>query len=108
MTGKHLAVVALRGLTLTSLTLSAGAQTLQPAASEIVFVSKQMGVPVEGRFKSFSLPGFRFDPRKPDTAQVAIQIDEMSIRCGHEQPAEAQYDADGHQREEERQAAGQR
>ena len=39
---------------------------------------------------------------------TAIQIDEMSIRCGHEQPAEAQYDADGHQREEERQAAGQR
>jgi len=79
LTGKHLGA-ALLGLA--SLPLSAGAQTLQPGASEIVFVSKQMGVPVEGRFKGFSLPGFRFDPRKPEAAQVAIQIDLRSASMG--------------------------
>lgn len=61
---------------------SAGAQTLQPAGSEIVFVSKQMGVPVEGRFRQFSLPGLRFDPRKPEAAQVELQVDLRSASLG--------------------------
>lgn len=55
------------------------AQTLQPAASEIVFVAKQMGVPLEGRFKQFSLPGFAFDPKKPEAAKVRIDINLASV-----------------------------
>ena len=39
-------------------------QKLQAAKSDIVFVSKQMGVPVEGRFKSFDAQ-ISFDPAKP-------------------------------------------
>lgn len=61
---------------------AATAQTLQAQASEIVFVSKQMGVPVEGRFKSFSLPGFQFDPKKPEAAKVSIHIDLRSASMG--------------------------
>lgn len=61
---------------------SAQAQTLQPAASEIVFVSRQMGVPVEGRFTRFSLPGFAFDPRQPQAAKVQLLIDLRSASMG--------------------------
>ncbi len=53
---------------------AAQAQTLNPAGSEIVFVAKQMGVPLEGRFKQFSLPGFAFDPKKPEAAKIKIDI----------------------------------
>ena len=44
--------------------LAAAQQKLQAAQSEIVFVSKQMGVPVEGRFKSFDAQ-ISFEPSKP-------------------------------------------
>lgn len=56
------------------LTVTAQAQTLVPSGSEIVFVAKQMGVPLQGRFPQFSLPGFAFDPKKPDAAKVRIDI----------------------------------
>ena len=58
------------------------AQTLVPAGSEIVFVSKQMGVPVEGRFKTFSLPGFAFNPKQPQAAKVQIGINLASASMG--------------------------
>jgi len=58
------------------------AQTLVPAGSEIVFVSKQMGVPVEGRFKRFALPVFSFDPKKPEAAKVQLTIDLASASMG--------------------------
>jgi polyisoprenoid-binding protein YceI len=60
----------------------AQAQTLVPAGSEIVFVSKQMGVPVEGRFKTFSLPGFAFNPKQPQAAKVQIGINLASASMG--------------------------
>lgn len=60
----------------------AQAQTLVPAGSEIVFVSKQMGVPVEGRFKSFALPGFSFDPKKPEAAKINLSINLASATMG--------------------------
>jgi polyisoprenoid-binding protein YceI len=64
------------------LATSAQAQTLVPAGSEIVFVAKQMGVPLEGRFKQFSLPGFAFDPKKPEAARVRIDINLASASMG--------------------------
>jgi len=66
-------------------TLGSGAalaqQKLVPAQSEISFVSKQMGVPVEGRFGRWQAE-LRFDPRQPQAAQVAITIDTRSIAFG--------------------------
>lgn len=61
---------------------SVQAQTLVPAGSELVFVSKQMGVPVEGRFKTFALPGFSFDPKKPEAAKVTLTINLASASMG--------------------------
>ncbi len=58
---------------------AAPAQTLVPTGSEIVFVVKQMGVPLEGRFKQFSLPGLAFDPKKPEAAKVRIDIQLASV-----------------------------
>ena len=56
-------------------------QKLQAAQSEIVFVSKQMGVPVEGRFKSFDAQ-INFDPAKPATGKVSFTVDMTSATLG--------------------------
>lgn len=57
------------------------AAKLVPAQSEIAFVSKQMGVPVEGRFKKFDAQ-IAFDPKKPETGKVAFSIDLGSAALG--------------------------
>ena len=56
-------------------------QKLLPAQSEITFVSKQMGVPVEGRFKKFDAQ-IAFDPAKPQTGKIAFTIDVASATLG--------------------------
>ena len=59
----------------------ADAQKLVPAQSEIAFTSKQMGVPVDGRFRKFDAQ-IAFDPKKPETGRVAFTIDLASISMG--------------------------
>ena len=54
---------------------------LLPAQSEIAFVSKQMGVPVEGVFKKFDAR-ISFDPKKPEGGNVAFTIDTGSASLG--------------------------
>ena len=72
-------------LALATMALPAGAQP--PAAklvadkSQIVFVTKQMGVPVEGSFKKFDAQ-VAFDPKKPEGGSVALQIDTASAGFG--------------------------
>ena len=61
--------------------LAQAQQKLVPAQSEIVFVSKQMGVPVEGRFKKFDAQ-IAFDPAKPDTSKIAFTVDVASATLG--------------------------
>lgn len=56
-------------------------QKLVPAQSEIVFVSKQMGVPVEGRFKKFDAQ-ISFNPARPDTSRIAFTVDTGSATLG--------------------------
>lgn len=56
-------------------------QKLVPAQSEIVFVSKQMGVPVEGRFKKFDAQ-ISFNPAKPETSRIAFTVDTGSATLG--------------------------
>lgn len=56
-------------------------QKLVPAQSEIVFVSKQMGVPVEGRFKKFDAQ-IAFDPAKPAAGKIAFNVDMTSATLG--------------------------
>ncbi|NRT54640.1 YceI family protein [Sphaerotilus uruguayifluvii] len=56
-------------------------QKLDAAKSEMLFVSKQMGVPVEGRFRKFDAQ-IAFDPKKPEAGKVAFTIDMGSATLG--------------------------
>jgi polyisoprenoid-binding protein YceI len=57
-------------------------QTVQPPpASEIGFTSRQMGVPVDGHFRTFSAQ-VAFDPKKPEAAKIAFTVDLASITMG--------------------------
>lgn len=60
-------------------------QKLLPAQSEIAFVSKQMGVPVEGRFRKFDAQ-LAFDPSRPETAKLAFSVDIASVTLGSPEP----------------------
>ena len=64
-----------------SLAAPACAQQLQPAGSEIAFTSKQMGVPVDGKFRKFDAQ-FVFDPKKPEAAKIGFTIDLASVVLG--------------------------
>jgi polyisoprenoid-binding protein YceI len=57
------------------------AQALVLAQSDIRFVTTQMGVPVEGRFRQFSAQT-AFDPRAPQTARIGMVIDMASATFG--------------------------
>ena len=56
-------------------------QKLNPAQSEIAFTSKQMGVPVDGKFKKFDAQ-VAFDPKKPEAAKISFVIDLASVSLG--------------------------
>jgi len=56
-------------------------QQVLPARSEISFSFKQMGVPVEGRFRTWSAE-IAFDPKKPEAGKVALTIDTASATLG--------------------------
>jgi polyisoprenoid-binding protein YceI len=60
---------------------AACAQQVQAAGSEIAFTSKQMGVPVDGKFRQFTAQ-VAFDPKKPEAAQIAFTIDLASVSLG--------------------------
>ena len=54
---------------------------LDAAGSEIGFTTRQMGVPMEGRFGKFSAQ-ITLDPKKPETGSVSFSIDTGSARFG--------------------------
>jgi polyisoprenoid-binding protein YceI len=62
-------------------TASFADQQLLAAQSEIGFVSKQMGVPVEGHFRKFDAQ-IAFDPAKPQASRIAFTIDVASATLG--------------------------
>lgn len=81
----------LGGLTLAATALLAlpalAQQALVPAQSEITFVSRQMGVPVEGQFKKFDAQ-VAFDPAKLATSKIAFTVDTGSVSLSKEADAE--------------------
>lgn len=82
------AVLSLSLFTAALLPLAAQAQqAIVPAQSEVSFVSRQMGVPVEGRFKSFSAQ-VAFDPAKLATSKIAFSVDTGSADISREANAE--------------------
>jgi polyisoprenoid-binding protein YceI len=69
---------------------SAWAQQIDPKGSELVFVTRQMGVPVEGRFQRWSAQ-VALDPRKPESGHVGMNIQMDSVAfAAPEVTAEAQ------------------
>ena len=77
-----LAPISLALLACTATTSALAQQKVDPARSEISFVSKQMGVPVEGRFRKFDAQ-IAFDPKKPEAGKVAFTIDLGSTTLGN-------------------------
>jgi polyisoprenoid-binding protein YceI len=59
-------------------------QKIDATKSYIRFVSKQMGVPVEGRFRKFEAT-VAFDPKKPEATQARFEVDLASIDLGNEE-----------------------
>ena len=76
---KNFAIYSL--IALACLAGSAGAADLLPAQSELGFTSRQMGVPVDGRFKRFDAK-LNFDPKKPEIGQVTFTIELASVALG--------------------------
>jgi len=60
---------------------TAAAPQLLAAQSELGFTSKQMGVPVDGRFKHFDAQ-LSFDPKKPEAGKVSFNIELASVSLG--------------------------
>ncbi|HEY0820219.1 MAG TPA: YceI family protein [Rhizobacter sp.] len=72
----------LASVALATLALGAAAQQkLVPAQSEIAFTSRQMGVPVDGKFRKFDAQ-IAFDPKKPEAAKIAFTVDLASVSFG--------------------------
>lgn len=81
---KSLPTLALLALSAATLGFSGAAQAQQkllPAQSEIRFVAKQMGVPMDGYFKKFDAQ-ISFDTAKPDAAKIAFTVDSGSATLG--------------------------
>jgi polyisoprenoid-binding protein YceI len=80
-------LAALTVLSLQWMPHSAQAQAVAPTAtlvaaqSEIGFTTRQMGVPVQGKFGSFTA-SIALDPKKPESGTVAFSIDTASARFG--------------------------
>lgn len=60
---------------------SAQAATLEPAKSELSFTFKQMGVPVDGKFRKFEAQ-LDFDAKKPEAGKIAFSVDLGSVSLG--------------------------
>ena len=73
------AAVALAAMA--ALGTAAAQSVLVPAQSEIAFTSRQMGVPVEGRFARFD-GELAFDPRRPEATRFVLRIDLGSVVLG--------------------------
>ena len=76
-----LALLALTGAALGFSGAAMAQQKLIPAQSDISFVTKQMGVPLDGHFKKFDAQ-ISFDTVKPDAAKIAFTVDTGSATLG--------------------------
>lgn len=82
MRARRVARVAAAAAALATTFGTVGAELrLLPAQSEIAFTSRQMGVPVQGRFRSFEAD-VDFDPAHPEAARIALRIALASAAIG--------------------------
>ena len=71
----------LAGLLMGASLLAQAETKLLPAQSEISFTVKQMGVPLDGRFRKFDAQ-MNFDVAKPETSKIAFTVDMGSATMG--------------------------
>lgn len=71
----------LSALLLAAALAPAHAATLQADKSDLSFTFKQMGVPVDGKFKKFDAQ-LDFDPKKPEAGKIAFTVDLGSVSLG--------------------------
>ena len=74
-------LIALLGATVQVALAQPKPAQLMAAGSEIGFTTRQMGVPVDGKFGKFSTQ-VTLDPRQPASGSVAFTIDTTSARFG--------------------------
>lgn len=55
-----------------------------PEKSRIAFVSKQMGVPVDGAFRRFQAQ-IAFDPARPEAGKINLSLDLASVDAGYKE-----------------------
>lgn len=55
---------------------------VDPKKSSVSFISRQMGVPIDGGFGSFQA-SIAFDPERPEAAHAKVEIDVGSIDAGN-------------------------
>lgn len=60
---------------------ASAATQLLPALSEVAFVSRQMGVPVQGKFERFG-GKVDVDPARPEGGKVSFTVDLSSVEIG--------------------------
>lgn len=80
-------LVILPLLLLVTLANAAEFKVLRPQQSSVSFVSKQMGVPVEGEFRKFTA-SIVIDPAKPEKGKARIDIDLSGIDTGNQEANE--------------------
>jgi polyisoprenoid-binding protein YceI len=81
MTHASLRTLVLAAPLLLAVPLAFAQQKVVPAQSEIGFTSKQMGVPVDGKFRKWDA-NISFDPKKPEAGSVSFTIDTGSASFG--------------------------
>jgi polyisoprenoid-binding protein YceI len=72
---------------LAATTLAQAQQAIVPAQSEIGFTSRQMGVPVDGKFRRFSAQ-VAFDPAQLASSKIVFTVDTGSADISREANAE--------------------
>ena len=71
----------LAALALTLPAIAAEFGSLQAEKSALTFVSKQMGVPMDGKFRKFNAT-IAFDPARPTAASARFDLDLASVDAG--------------------------
>ncbi len=92
--------IALLLLCLAAPAIAAEFSMLRPQQSSVAFVSKQMGVPVDGSFGKFTAD-IRVDPARVEQGNARIAIDIASIDTGNDEAnqevsGKAWFDAKAH------------
>lgn len=78
---KQMIAILISSLAIMSFAKAAEYNSIQTEKSRLAFVYKQMGVPIDGSFKKFSVQ-LNFDPAKLSVAKAVLDIDLASVDAG--------------------------